>query len=62
MTCTSMYPQALNLLSLHLTEQRSLPPVPISNLNVVVPAQAALIQIHGGEVEDNLKRQITAVR
>lgn len=38
-----------------LTQQGSFPPVPIPNLNVVVPAEAAFIQIHGGEVQDDLE-------
>lgn len=38
-----------------LTQQGSFPPVPIPNLDVVVPAEAAFIQIHGGEVQDDLE-------
>ena len=41
-------------LSLDLTEQWSFPPVSIPNLNVVVPTQTAFIQIHSGEVQNNL--------
>lgn len=42
-------------LSLALTKQWSFPPVSIPNLNVVIPTQTALIEIHGGEVENNLE-------
>lgn len=44
---------------LDLTKQRSFPPVAVPDLNVVVPTQTALIQIHGGKIENNLKRQKT---
>lgn len=42
------------MIRLELTKQRSFPPVSISNFNVVIPAQTAFIQIHGGEVQNNL--------
>ena len=44
-------------LCLDLTEQRSFSPVSIPNLNVVIPTQTAFIQIHSGEVKNNLEKQ-----
>lgn len=38
-----------------LTQQRSFPPVAVAHLHVVVPTQAALVQVHGGEVEHDLR-------
>lgn len=40
-----------------LTKQRGFPPVSIPNLNVVIPTQAAFVQVHGGEVQDDLEQQ-----
>ena len=48
-------PQSLIPTVRGLTQQGSFPPVPIPNLDVVVPAEAAFIQIHGGEVQDDLE-------
>lgn len=38
-----------------LTEKWSFPPVSISDFDVVIPAQAAFIQVHCGEVQNNLE-------
>lgn len=38
-----------------LTQQGGFPPVPVPDLDVVVPAEAAFIQVHGGEVQDDLE-------
>lgn len=40
------------------TKQRSFPPISIPNLNVVIPTQTAFIQIHGGEVQNDLEEQM----
>lgn len=37
------------------TQQWRLPPVPVTNFNVVIPAQAALVEVHSGEVQHYLK-------
>lgn len=47
---------------LDLTEQWSFPPVSIPNLNVVIPTQAAFVQIHGGEVENDLGERMETFR
>lgn len=68
----SLFLQELRQISLHLekigtssslshtdrTEQRSFPPVSIPDLDVIIPAQSAFIQVHSGEVENNLEEQM----
>lgn len=50
-------PKKQNCGNLDLTKQGGFPPVPIPHLNVVIPTQTAFIQIHGGEVQDDLEKQ-----
>lgn len=45
------------VLPLKLTFEWGLPPVSISDLHMVVPTQVTPVQIHGGEVENDLKNQ-----
>lgn len=42
--------------NLGLTEQGGFPPVSIPHLNVVIPTQTAFVQIHGGEVQNDLEK------
>lgn len=45
------------VLPLKLTFKWGLPPVSISDFHMVVPTQVTPVQIHGGEVENDLKNQ-----
>lgn len=54
---TGIYISGSQTGNLDLTEQGGFPPVSVPHLNVVIPAQTAFIQIHGGEVQDDLERQ-----